>query len=406
VVITNAAPVNAYRGAGRPDAAYLIERLIDHAAATLALDPIALRRRNAVPAASMPYRTPTGSVFDSGDFPRLLAIAERESDWQDFPARRAASARAGKLRGIGCALFLEPSGGGAVPKDQVAVHFADGSVRAYIAPRSNGQGHETVFADLIADWLGIDPAMVEIRAGDPDGPRPVGGGSFGSRSLMTQGSVLKIASDDIIRKGLALAADLLEANAADIAFAAGIYTVAGTDRAITMTEIIRHPAAPALDTTADLQVPRAFPSAAHVAEIEIDPDTGTLEVLAYIVADDIGRVVNATLADGQLRGGIMQGAGQALCEHCVYDQASGQLLTGSFMDYAMPHAGLIPAPRITHASVPSPNNPIGAKGVGESGTVGAAPTLMNAVANALTAAGHAAIDMPASPHRIWAAIHT
>ena len=409
LVMTNSVPVNAYRGAARPDAAYLIERLVDQAAFELGIDPIALRRRNAIPGTQMPYTTPTGSVFDSGDFPRLLEVAERESDWAGFPARRDASRARGVLRGIGCALFLEPSGGGAAPRDEVALRFApDGRLRLYMAPRSNGQGHETVFAELVADWLGIDPMDIELRAGDPDGPRLVGGGSFGSRSTMTQGSVLKVASEEVIRKGTALAAEMLEAATHDVAFADGRYTIAGTDRAVTMAEVIRrhgtaqdHP----LDTLSALQIPRAFPSSAHVAEIEIDPETGALEVLSYVVADDIGRVVNQVLAAGQVQGGVMQGAGQALCERAVYDKETGQLIAGSFMDYAMPRAGLVPGVRITDASVPSPNNPLGAKGVGESGTVGAAPTLMNAVMSALRQQGVRAFDMPASPDRVWAALH-
>ena len=408
LVITNSVPVNAYRGAARPDAAYLIERLVDQAAFELRIDPIELRRRNAIPEARMPYTTPTGSVFDSGDFPRLLEIAERESDWAGFPARREISAGQGKLRGIGCALFLEPSGGGAAPRDEVALRFgADGRLRLYMAPRSNGQGHETVFAELVADWLGIDPLDIELCAGDPDGPRLVGGGSFGSRSIMTQGSVLQVAAAEVIRKGTALAAEVLEAAPADIGFADGRYVIAGTDRAVTIAEIIRrhgdHKGHP-LDTLSALQIPRAFPSAAHVAELEIDPETGAVAVLGYTAVDDIGRVVNATLAAGQLHGGIMQGAGQALCERSAYDPASGQLLAGSFMDYAMPRAGMVPPPAVTDASVPSPNNPLGAKGAGEAGTVGAAPTLMNAVMNALRPAGVAAFDMPASPDRVWAAL--
>ena len=409
LLITNATPVNAYRGAGRPDAAYLIERLVDHAAATLGLDPIALRRRNAVPSEAMPYRTPTGNVFDSGDYPNLLDLVVHKADWAGFTARRAASQARGRLRGRGIALFLEPSGGGAAPKDQVAVRFMpDGRVRLYMAPTSNGQGHATVFPELVADWLGIDSDMIDLRAGDPDGPRLIGGGAFGSRSGMTQGSVLKVASEEIIRKATLLASDILEADAADIAFADGRCTVVGTDRSVTMTEIIRrsvngetHP----LDTQSELAIPRCYPSAAHVAEVEIDPETGDIDVLSYTAVDDIGLVINKVIAEGQLQGGVMQGAGQVFGESCIYEPGSGQLLTGSFMDYTMPRAGLLPGIMITDASVPSPNNPMGAKGVGESGTVGAAPTLMNAVMDALRTAGVEQFDMPASPSRVWAALH-
>ncbi len=409
LVMTNAAPVNAYRGAGRPDAVYLIERLVDQAATEMNIDPIDLRRRNAIAGDKMPHRTPTGNSFDSGDFPRLLDMAARESGWHGFASRRADSARRGRLRGIGCALFLEPSGGGAAPKDQVAVEFtAAGGLKIFMAPSSNGQGHETVFPELFAEFLGIDPALVELRAADPDGPALIGGGSFGSRSTMTQGSVLLRASEEIIRKATLLAGDVLEADPADIEFVDGRFVVKGTDRAVTMTEIIRRHAGMTphkLDTTSELQLARAYPSGAHVAEVEIDPTTGDIDVLSYVAVDDIGRVINTVLVAGQIQGGVVQGAGQVFGEQCVYDPSSGQLQTGSFMDYTMPRAGLIPGVRIKDASVPSPNNPLGAKGVGESGTVGAAPTLMNAVLNALRGAGVEQFDMPANPHRVWAALH-
>jgi aerobic carbon-monoxide dehydrogenase large subunit len=410
LIVTNATPVSAYRGAARPEAVYLIERLIDHAAANFGFDPIALRRRNAVPADRMPFRAPSGSVFDSGDFPNLLGKAEATADRAGFASRRAASAGRGKLRGLGISLFLEPSGGGQAPKDQAAVRFTpEGRVQLFFPARSNGQGHETVFPELVGGWLGIDSALIDLRAGDPDGPRLIGSGAFGSRTGMTQGSVLKIASDEIIRKGLQLAADALEAASDDIGFDAGAYRVAGTDRVVTMTDVIRrhtgvgsHP----LDTQSEMQATRSFPSAAHVAEVEIDPETGVVEIVSYIAVDDVGHVINKVLAEGQLQGGVVQGAGQVFGERCIYDAESGQLLTGSFMDYVMPRAELVPGVRVVDASVPTPNNPLGAKGVGESGTVGAAPTLMNAVMDALRTVGVTAFDMPATPNRVWAAIQT
>ncbi|MBV9813368.1 MAG: xanthine dehydrogenase family protein molybdopterin-binding subunit, partial [Acetobacteraceae bacterium] len=332
LVMTNASPVNAYRGAARPDSAYLIERLVDEAAAHLGMDAMEIRRRNVLVPTQMPYRTPTGSVFDSGDFPNLVETACRASDWSGFPSRREAAKQRGVLRGIGCAAFLEPCGGGAAPKDQAAIRFtAAGRVHVFTPPTSNGQGHETVFAELVGDWLGIDPDLIDLRAGDPDGPRLIGGGAFGSRSTMTQGSVLKVTTDIIIRKGLQLAADMLEAAETDLAFAAGRYTIAGTDRSVSMTEVIRthrertpHP----LDSDGELTVPRAFPSGCHVAEVEIDPETGVVAVLSYVAADDVGRVVNRVLAQGQIQGGVVQGAGQVFGERCLYDSASGQLLTG------------------------------------------------------------------------------
>ncbi|HEX3346772.1 MAG TPA: xanthine dehydrogenase family protein molybdopterin-binding subunit [Acetobacteraceae bacterium] len=408
LVMTNAVPVNAYRGAARPESAYFVERLVDEAAARLGIDPMELRRRNVLDATQMPYRTPTGSVFDSGDFPNLLAIAARASDWDGFPARRDEAAERGRLRGIGCAVFLEPAGGGAAPKDQVAIRFTPNArLHMFIPPTSSGQGHETVFAELIGDWLGIDPDAIDLRAGDPDGPRLIGGGAFGSRSTMVQGSVLKVTTDKIIRKGLRLASNMLEAAEADIGFDGGRYTVRGTDRSVTMMEVVRrhgdaspHP----LDTQGELTVPRAFPSGAHVAELEVDPETVSVAVVSYVAADDAGRVINHTLAQGQVQGGVVQGAGQVFGERCLYDPASGQLVTGSFMDYVMPRAGLMPGVEVIDASVRTPNNVLGAKGVGESGTVGAAPTLVNALMSALRPAGVVAFDMPATPDRVWAAL--
>ena len=409
LVMTNATPTNAYRGAGRPEASYLIERLVDHAAAMLKMDPIRLRRRNALPRTVMPYRTPTGSEFDSGDPQGLLDAAESESRWHTFPERRAASERTGRLRGIGCSLFQEPSGAGAAPKDEVAVMFtSDGSVKLYMAAQSSGQGHETVFSELVALWLGLDRDQVELRAGDPDGPKVIGSGAFGSRTGMVQSNVFKLATDEVVRKALPIAADMMEVDTADVEFRDGRYTVKGTDRSIAMTTLVErlrdrspHP----LDTVAELPVFRAFPSGAHVAEVEIDPETGAVQVLGYIAVDDIGTVLSPVLAAGQVQGGIVQGAGQVFGEHCVYEPDSGQLLTGSFMDYVMPHADLMCPIIIVDRPVPSPTNVLGMKGVGESGTIGAAPALMNAIANALRSAGVDHFDMPATPVRVWSALH-
>jgi carbon-monoxide dehydrogenase large subunit len=410
LVMTNATPTNAYRGAGRPEASYLIERLVDHAAATLNMDPIELRRRNALPRAAMPYRTPTGSEFDSGDPQGLLDAAESESHWQTFPERRACSERAGRLRGIGCSLFQEPSGAGSAPKDEVAIRFApDRSVKLYMPAQSSGQGHETVFSELVALWLGLDRDQVELRAGDPDGPKVIGSGAFGSRTGMVQSNVLKLATDEVVRKALPIAADMMEVDTADVEFRDGRYTVKGTDRSIAMTTLVEqlHDRSPhPLDTVSELPIFRAFPSGAHVAEVEIDPETGAVQVLGYIAVDDIGTVLSPVLAAGQVQGGIVQGAGQVFGEHCVYEPGSGQLLTGSFMDYVMPHADLMCRIVIVDRPVPSPTNALGMKGVGESGTIGAAPALMNAIANALRSAGVDHFDMPATPVRVWSALDT
>ncbi len=406
--ITNTSPTNAYRGAGRPEANLIVERLVDEVAVKLEMDPLTLRRRNAIKKSQMPYRTLTGAVFDSGDFPALAVKAKEASDWQSFNARRRQSRKNGKLRGIGCALFVEPSGGGHAKQDEVAVLFQrDGSVVLHNVAGSSGQGHETVFPELTARWLGIPVERVTSHAGDPDGPALHGNPSIGSRSGMSQGSAFKVAADIVIDKAKRLAADALEANVDDIEFANGVFTIAGTDRSMRMTEVIeRHcPQTPhPLDTIAARDVSRAFPSGAHVVEVEIDPDTGAVEVVRYTSVDDIGNAINKTLADAQFHGGIMQGAGQVFGEHCQYDVSDGQLLTGSFMDYCMPRADLLPALTLVDQGVPSPNNPLGAKGVGEAGTTGALPACMNAVCDALRSAGVTHFDMPATPARIWSAI--
>jgi carbon-monoxide dehydrogenase large subunit len=408
-VMTNTAPTNAFRGAGRPEAALIVERLVDEAAATLGIDPWELRRKNAIRKEEMPYKTLTGVMFDSADFPGLIDRAEREADWRGFAARRAESVRRGKLRGIGTAVFVEPSGGGGVPKDQVAVRFgADGRITLYNAAGPSGQSYETIFPEMVGQWLGIDPDRIDCRPSDPDGPSLIGGASIGSRTAMSQGTVYKIASEEIIRKGLALAADALEAAPADLEFHDGRYVVKGTDRAITMTQLVdRHKAtAPhPLDTQSEWVPQRAFPSGAHVAEVEIDRETGATELVRYIAVDDIGTVINHTLAQGQLHGGVMNSIGHVFGEDCRYDPGNGQLLAGSFMDYVMPRADAVREFRTADHSVPSPNNLLGAKGAGEAGTTGGLPACVNAVLDALRSAGVTQFDLPATPGRLWTALH-
>ncbi|MFN3657980.1 MAG: xanthine dehydrogenase family protein molybdopterin-binding subunit [Pseudolabrys sp.] len=406
-LITNTAPTNAYRGAGRPEANYIVERLVDEAAARLGLDPVELRRRNLIATEQMPYATPTGARFDSGDFAGALEKAKELADWQGFRVRRRESRKAGKLRGIGCGMFIEPSGGGGIKKDEVAILFGKGGIVIHNVAGPSGQGHETVFPELVAGWLGVPAAMIASRSGDPDGPALAGNPSIGSRSGMLQGSAFKVATDVVIEKAKKLAADALEAHAEDIEFSGGVFTIAGTDRSIAMTQVIERGASQTphpLDTIAERPISQAFPSGVHVAEVEIDPDTGAVAVLRYTAVDDIGNVINPTLAHGQLVGGIMQGAGQVFGEHCQYDEAGGQLVTGSFMDYCMPRAHLLPPVTAAHHTVPSPNNPLGAKGVGEAGTTGALPACVNAVMDALRPAGVTQFDMPATPARIWQAL--
>ena len=407
-VMTNTSPTNAYRGAGRPEANFIVERLVDEAAAKLCLDPLALRKRNLIPKSAMPYDTPTGSRFDSGDFPALLDGAKEMSDWMGFAARRRQSKKAGKLRGIGCGMFVEPSGGGGAKKDEVAVLFqSDGTAVIHNVAGPSGQGHETVFPEMLARWLGIPAERVICKSGDPDAPPLEGAPSIGSRSGFSQGSAYKVASEIIIEKAKKLAADMLEAHSEDILFADGTFTIAGTDRSVTMTQVIEryapdkpHP----LDTLTERPISIAFPSGAHVAEVEVDPATGVVDVVRYVAVDDIGSVLNSTLAEGQLIGGVMQGAGHVFGEDCRYDPADGQLVTGSFMDYCMPRADLIPHIEMANRSVPTPTNPLGAKGVGEAGSTGAMVACFNAVMHALRSAGVSAFDIPATPARVWAAL--
>ena len=405
LAVTNTVPITAYRGAGRPDAALVVERLVDEAAAQTGMDRLDLRRRNFIPRDAFPYKLATAPMpisYDSADFPALLQAAVAEADWDGFAARRAEAAARGKLRGIGCAVFIEPAGG-VSPTDEAMLTFGeDGSILLHEVAVSSGQGHETVFPELVGRALGIDPARIALRAGRADGPALKGGGAFGSRSLMSMGSVSVEAAGLAIRKGLALASDALEAAQADIAYADGLFTIAGTDRSVSLAELARrHPGA--LDSRAELPAPMAFPSGAHVAEVEIDPDTGITDLVRYVSIDDCGTVVNETLVEGQIWGGLLQGLGQVFGEVCLYGE-DGQLLSGSFMDYAMPRADLAKHVTIHSAPVPSPTNQLGAKGVGEAGTVGSLPTAMNAVMDALRSQGVAHLDMPASPHRVWRAL--
>ena len=410
LAVTNTVPITAYRGAGRPDAAYIVERLVDEAAAQTGIDRLELRRRNFIPRDAFPYKLATSPLpvsYDSADFPALLQAAVAEADWDGFAARRTEAAARGKLRGIGCAVFIEPAGG-VSPTDEAMLTFGDdGSILLHEVAVASGQGHETVFPELVGRALQIDPSRVTLHAGRADGPALEGrvlkgGGSFGSRSLMSMGSVSVEAASLAIRKGMTLASDALEAAEADIAYADGTFRIAGTDRAVSLAELARrHPGA--LDSCAELPAPMAFPSGAHVAEVEIDPETGITDLVRYVSVDDCGTVVNETLVEGQIWGGLLQGLGQVFGEVCLYGE-DGQLMTGSFMDYAMPRADLARHVTVHSVPVPSPTNQLGAKGVGEAGTVGSLPTAMNAVMDALRSRGVAHLDMPASAHRVWQAL--
>jgi carbon-monoxide dehydrogenase large subunit len=404
LVLTNTAPTCPYRGAGRPNVSYLAERLVEEAARETGVDRIELRRRNLIPKEAFPYKTPIAiSTYDSGDPPGLLDKVLEFSRWKDFEKRKSESRSRGKLRGIGCAIFVEPAGAGGGPKEEVDIRFGasgEASIHALCGP--SGQGHETVYPEVMAEILGIDAERITLRAGDPDGPPLAGEGTIGSRSMMAHGGAIAVAAREILKKAHDLAARDLEVSSQDIHFKDGVFSVKGTDLSVTMNQIIRKHGS-ALDTRGETPQPRSFPSGAHVAEVEIDPDTGVIQILSYVAVDDCGRVMNHTLLEGQVHGGIVQGLGQAMGEHAVYDD-SGQLLTASFMDYHMPRADEQPPMELHDHPVPSPNNPLGVKGAGEAGTTGAVPTVSNAVLDALRPLGINHLEFPFSPTRVWTAI--
>jgi carbon-monoxide dehydrogenase large subunit len=407
LILTNCTPGTAYRGAGRPNVSYLWERLVDEAARVTGNDRVRLRRKNMLPKSAFPYKTLTGFTYDCADAPTLLSTALEASDWTGFAKRRRESKRRGRLRGIGLALFIEPSGG--VGKEDIAIRFGrNGEISLYTLAGPSGQSHETVHTEIVAKMLGTDPETVTLHTSDPSGPKLTAGtGTFGSRSLLSHGVALHHGALEVIRKGIDLAAQSLEVAAADIEFREGQFVVKGTDHKIGLTELVRkhagngpHP----LDTQLTTPVSAAFPSGAHISEVEIDPDTGHIDVLRYVAVDDAGIIYNHEIVEGQLHGGLMQGIGQVLGEHCIYDRDSGQQVTGSFMDYYMPRAEALPELVLIDRPVPSPANPLGAKGAGEAGTTGSVPCLANAVLDALSMAGVRHIEMPYTPAKVWRAI--
>ena len=405
LALTNTTPTTAYRGAGRPNVCYLAERLVEEAAREMKIDRVELRRRNLIPKDAFPYQTPHPmSVYDSGDPPGLLEEVLAKAEWKGFESRRAEAKRRGRLRGIGCAVFVEPAGAGGAPKEEAMIKFGEsGNALLYSMAGPSGQGHETVYPEVVGEALGMDPEKITLRASDPDGPQLIGEGTIGSRSMMAHGGSLLVAAREVIRKGTELAAQDLEVAPTDLEFGRGRYRVKGTDISVGIEDLAKkHPGA--LDSRGEIPLPRSFPSGAHVAEVEIDPETGIVAILSYTAVDDCGRIINHVLLDGQLHGGIAQGIGQVMGEHAVYDSASGQLLTGTFMDYEMPRADGMPQIRLYDRSIPSPGNPLGVKGAGEAGTTGAVPATANAVIDALRPLGIDALDLPYTPDRVWRAI--
>ena len=409
-VFTHTVPVDAYRGAGRPESNYLLERLVDAAARELSIDRAELRRRNMVPQSAMPHATPVGKTYDAGDFATVLDAALMRMDYAGFAARRAEAARRGKRRGIGLAYYLEVTMGD--PTERAEIRFAeDGFVDVYVGTQSTGQGHETAYIQLTSQRLGIDGEKIRVRQGDTD-TIPVGGGTGGSRSLYSEGQAIQVTADAVIDKGKLAAAEALEAAPADIAFADGRFSIVGTDRGIdiiTLAATQRQKAAAGehastLDTAEVVNVAEhTFPNGCHMAEVEVDPETGMVEIVRYRVCDDFGKTVNPMIVRGQVHGGVSQGLGQALLERTSFD-AAGQLVTGSFMDYALPRAADFPDIEVDLIEVPSVSNPLGVKGAGEAGSVGSPPALINAIIDALSVDGVTHIDMPATPESVWQAL--
>jgi carbon-monoxide dehydrogenase large subunit len=404
LMLTNRVPTSPYRGAGRPNVSYLAERLVEEAARETGIDRIELRRRNLIPKEAFPYKTPIPiSTYDSGDPEGLLDDVLRLSQWDSFPSRKEQSRKQGKLRGIACSVFVEPAGAGGSPKEEVDIRFgASGEASIYAVCGPSGQGHETVYPEVMAQIVGVDPQRITLKAGDPDGPPVIGDGTIGSRSMMAYGGAIAVAAKEIVRKAQDLAARELEVSAADLEFSNGVFKVKGTDLSVSFEEISKRHGS-ALDTKGETPQPRSFPSGAHVAEVEVDPETGAVQLLAYYAVDDCGRVINHVLLEGQVHGGIVQGIGQAMGEQAVYDDTE-QLLTASFMDYGMPRADEQPAMTLRERPIPSPNNPLGVKGAGEAGTTGAVPTVSNAVIDALRPLGINQLEFPFSPSRVWTAI--
>lgn len=408
-VFTNTVPVDAYRGAGRPEAAYVIERLMDKAAAELKTDPAELRRRNFIKASQMPYTFAAKGVIDSGDFERNMQDAMQLADWGSFSVRSRDTAKRGKLAGIGMAYYVEKTAGG-FEMAHIDVR-ADGEVHVIAGTQSNGQGHETAYAQVVAAQLGIEIERVKVSFGDTD-KLAAGGGTGGSRSLTMAGGASLVAVKDVLERGKAIASSELEAAPADIEYGDGRFRIAGTDRSIGLFEVARIAKAQAntegvegLSADGEYKNPNnTWPNGCHICEVEIDPETGVTEITRYSVVDDFGTIINPLLVEGQVQGGVVQGLGQAMGEHAVYDSDSGQLITGSFMDYWMPRADNMPFIRFKTNEVKCATNPMGVKGCGEAGTVGSMPAYVNAVLNALAPLKVSRLDMPLTPLKIWQAI--
>jgi carbon-monoxide dehydrogenase large subunit len=408
-VFTNTVPTSPYRGAGRPEANYVLEKLVDEAARITGIDPIKLRRRNLIPPSAIPYRTAIGTTYDSGEFEVVMDKAIALADYDGFKQRKRDSTKRGKLRGIGISCVLEHSGG--APLESASLLFPGGATAILaLNVQSTGQGHQSVFPRIAAGRLGIPVEQVRHRHGDSALELP-GMASVGSRSAMTAGSAILKTVDTMLAKGKTIAATVLETAEADIAYEAGHFKVVGTDRRVSLFELAsratemkqRGEIPESLDTKTSTETPQTFPNGCHIAEVEIDPDTGAVEVVTYAAVDDCGNVLDMMIVSGQFHGALASGLGQALLENTVYDSEGGQLITGSFMDYAMPRATDMPVIKDGVHIVPATTNPLGVKGVGEAATTAAIATVMNAIANAIPGGAGARLEMPATPEKVWKA---
>ncbi len=400
-VLTNTAPVDAYRGAGRPEALYLIERMVDAAARKLHLAPDEIRRRNFIPPDAMPYRTIGGHTYDSGEFAAAMDEAMRRADWAGFVQRRTESERRGRFRGIGMSYYVEACGGGSDEGAEIRLE-ADGTAKVLIGTQSTGQGHETAYAQMAADALGLPPEKVRVIQGDTDQVKD-GRGTGGSRARPVGGAATAKAADALAERLKALAAPVLGAQEDELELADEAVQVTGTNRFISLAELARQAGGTIVEAARFKPPATTYPNGCHICEVEVDPETGQVEVVGYTIVDDVGIVLNPLLLAGQVHGGTVQGIGQALQELAAYD-SNGQLLSGSLMDYALPHARDVPPIDFTTRPVPCRTNPLGVKGAGEAGSIGAPPAVINAVVDALAPLGVRHIDMPAPPLRVWRTI--
>ena len=410
-IFTNTTPTGPYRGAGRPEAVYIAERLLDLAAQTLKLDPVEIRRRNYIAPGAMPYTTSTGFVYDSGEFGRLTDKCLELADWKGYAARKTATEKKGRRRGRGMIYYIEDCG---VFNERMELRFdPSGTVTIVAGTFSHGQGHATTYAQMVTEWLGVPFESIRFVQGDTD-QVSFGRGTYASRSVMLGGNALKVAADALIEKAKPMAAQMLEASAGDLSFQDGRFQITGTDRSIALVDVAKAFYRPVglpkqfgigLEASGSWATdPSNFPNGCHVCEVEVDPETGVVTIDRYAVVDDVGRIINPLICEGQIQGGLAQGIGQALLEVVAYDGESGQLLSGSFSDYTMPRADDLPGFDLEFIEVPCTTNPLGVKGAGEAGSVGAPPTVINAILDALRPLGVEHVDMPATPRRVWEAI--